>query len=134
MWCPDCEGKFPLYFRICPECQVDLVDQRPGPAPTPNVKLVRVFVSEKGELTGVAKSLLEGEKIEYLERGERLQDLFGWGRLWTSYNYVVGPAEFWVCEDDAEHARARLVGLGAPAPEDTVPSDDDAGQAGSGQP
>jgi hypothetical protein len=38
----------------------------------------------------------------------------------------VGPAEFWVCADDAEHARARLDGLGAPAPEGPVPSDDDA--------
>jgi len=69
---------------------------------------------------------LEGEKIEYLERGERLQDLFGWGRFWTGYNYIVGPVEFWVCEDDAEHARARLEGLGAPAPRDPVPSDGDA--------
>jgi hypothetical protein len=126
MWCPDCGERFPFYFRVCPECQVDLVDQRPGPAPTPHVKLVRVFVSVNGGLTGVAKSLLEGEKIEYLERGERLQDLFGCGRFWMGYNYIVGPAEFWVCADDAEHARARLDGLGAPAPEDLVPSDDDA--------
>ncbi len=126
MWCPDCWEKFPLHFRVCPECQADLVDRRPGPAPTPHAELVRVFVAEDGGLIGVARSLLEGEKIESLERGERLQGLFGWGRFWTGYNYIVGPAEFWVCEDDAEHARARLEGLGAPAKDDPVPSDDDA--------
>ena len=103
-WCPDCWRKFPLYFRACPECQVDLVDRRPGPAPTPNVELVRVFVAEDGGLIGVAKSLLESECTESLERGERLQDLFGWGRALTGYNYIVGPAEVWVCADDAEHA------------------------------
>ena len=126
MWCPDCWQKFPWYFRVCPECQADLVDRRPGPAPAPHVKLVRVFVSVNGGLTGVAKSLLEGEQIAYLERGERLQDLFGWGRFGTGYNYIVGPAEFWVCEDDAENARARLEGLGEPAPQNAASSDDEA--------
>jgi len=56
-----------LYFRVCPECQVDLVERRPGPAPTPNAKLVRIFVAEDEGLTEVAKSLLEGERIEYLD-------------------------------------------------------------------
>jgi hypothetical protein len=68
------------------------------------VELVRVFVAEDGGLIGVAKSLLESECTESLERGERLQDLFGWGRALTGYNYIVGPAEVWVCADDAEHA------------------------------
>ncbi len=126
MWCPKCWEKFRWYVAVCPECQVDLVEQRPGPAPTPNVELVRVYVAEDGGLVGVAKSLLEGESIEYLERGERLQDLFGWGRFWTGYNYIVGPAEFWVCADDADHARGRLEGLGVPGPEGTMPTDDDA--------
>jgi len=126
MWCPECWEGYPLYFKICPECQIDLVDQRPGPAPTPDIELVRVFVAIDGGLVGVAKSLLESESIVYLERGERLQDLFGWGRFGTGYNYVVGPAEFWVCADDADHALARLEGLGTPAPEGIVPSDDDA--------
>lgn len=95
-------------------------------APTPSVQLVRVFVPVDGELIGVAKSLLESETIEYLVRGEGLQDLFGFGRFGTGFNYIVGPAEFWVRSDDADHARARLEGLGEPAAEGTVPSDDDA--------
>ena len=126
MWCPNCWDKFPLYFRVCPECQVNLVDRRPGPAPTPNAELVPVFVSETRGLTEVARSLLESEKIEYLARGERIQDALGWGPFWTGYNYIVGPVEFWVCADDAEHARARLQGLGAPTPEGLAPLDNNA--------
>jgi hypothetical protein len=116
-WCPNCGDKFRWYVSVCPDCGVDLVDQRPGPAPTPLRELVRVFVAWDGALVGVAKSLLQSESIEYLERGERLQDLFGCGRFGTGYNYIVGPAEFWVCTDDVDRARARLAGLGGPAPE-----------------
>jgi hypothetical protein len=115
-----------LYFKFCPECQVDLVDERPGPPPTPDAKLVSVFVAENEELNEVAKSLLESEKIEYLVRGERLQDLFGWGRFWTGYNYIVGPIEFWVCAEEADHARACLEGLITPIGEDALPADDHA--------
>jgi hypothetical protein len=125
-WCPKCWERFPHYFKVCPECQIDLVDQRPGPVPTPNVELVRAFVATDEGLTEIAKSLLEGEKIEYLVRGERLQDLFGWGRFGTGFSYIVGPTEFWVCADEADHARACLEGLGEAAPEGAVPSDDDA--------
>jgi uncharacterized protein (UPF0212 family) len=127
-WCPKCGGKFPIYFQVCPECQVDLTDQRPGPAPTPNEELVRVFVATDEPLVELAKSLLEGESIEYLERGARLQDLFGWGRFGTGYNFIVGPVEFWVRADEAERARACLEGLEKAAPEDTAPPDDDSQQ------
>jgi hypothetical protein len=57
-------------------------------------------------------------------RFEGLQDLFGLGRWGTGFNLIVGPAEFWVRADDADHARERLEGLGAPSLEGTVPSDD----------
>ncbi len=125
VWCPACGEKFPFYFRVCPKCQVELTDQRPGPAPTPNEELVRVFVATDEALVELAKSLLEGESIEYLERFRGLQDLFGWGRFGTGYNYIVGPVEFWVCAHEADHARACLEGLEESVPESTVPSDDD---------
>jgi hypothetical protein len=124
-WCPECWDRFPLYFRVCPDCQVALTDQRLGPAPTPNQEIVRVFVATDEALVGITRSLLEGESIEYLERFERLQDLFGWGRFGTGYNYVVGPVEFWVCADEADHARACLEGLENPVPEDIILPDDD---------
>ena len=123
-WCPNCWERFPLYFQICPECQVELVDQRPGPAPAPNMELVRVFVATDEGLSEIAKSLLEGENIEYLARGDRLQDLFGWGRFGTGFSYIVGPTEFWVSTEDAERAHACLQGLGEPRPESATPTDD----------
>ncbi len=124
MWCPKCGEKFPNYFKICPDCQIDLTDQRPGPEPTPDEELVRVFVATDEALVELAKSLLEGESIEYLERGSRLQDLFGWGRFGTGYNYIVGPVEFWVCADQSDKARACLEGLEKSVPEDGAPQED----------
>jgi hypothetical protein len=128
MWCTKCGEKFPHYYRVCPDCQVDLTDKRPGPAPTPDVELVRVFVADDEALVGLAKALLEGENIEYLERFSRLQDLFGWGRFGTGYNYIVGPVEFWVRADEAEKATACLEGLGTTASQDTQPSEETAEQ------
>lgn len=125
-WCPECWERFPVYFKVCPECQIGLVDRRPGPAPTPDAELVRVFVATDEGLSEIAKSLLEGEKIEYLVHGDRLQDLFGWGRFGTGFSYIVGPTEFWVCADEAERARACLEGLGESVPEEILPADDEA--------
>ncbi len=122
-WCPKCGDRFRWHVR-CPDCGVELVEQRPGPVPAPTAKLVRVFVDEDGSLMGVAKSLLQSESIEYLERGEQLQNLFGCGRFGTGYSYIVGPSELWVCADNVDRARALLDGLGTPASEDTAPPDD----------
>ena len=124
-WCPKCGEQFHWDVAVCPDCNVDLVEQRPGPAPTPNVELLRVFVATDEALAEIAKSLLEGEKIEYLERFGRLQDLFGWGRFGTGFSYIVGPTEFWVCADEADHARDCLEGLEKSSPEDIVLPDND---------
>ncbi len=124
MWCPNCGEKFRWYVTVCPHCQVALVEERPGPPPDPDAKLVCVFVSLDGALTGIAKSLLENEGIEYMARFEGLQDLFGFGRLGTGFNPIVGPAEFWVRAEDAENARRVLQGLGAESSQDTTPPGD----------
>jgi len=58
--------------------------------------------------------------VDLVVRGEGLQDLFGAGRMSAGFNYVVGPAQFWVRADDAERARGLLEGF---APTD--PGDDD---------
>ena len=83
-----------------------------------------MFVAADEGLTQVARSLLDGEKIEYLTPGEGLQSLFGGG--WTGYSLILGPTEFWVRADEAEHALARLEGLGEPAPEGELLVNDDA--------
>ena len=94
-------------------------------AQTPEAALVPVLRTGDAGLIPLAKSLLEGEGIEYLVRGENLQDLFGAGRL-GGYNYVTGPAEFWVHTHDAERARTLLGGLDALPPEPAADPSDDA--------
>jgi hypothetical protein len=87
-------------------------------------ELVPVLRTGDAGLIPLAKSVLEGEGIEYLVRGENIQDLFGLGRL-GGYNYVTGPTEFWVHAEDAEHARTLLDGLTAlPSEPAEGPSED----------
>ncbi len=111
-------------FMFFPDPESPAVDRIPGPEPTPDVALARVLVTGDAGLIPLAKSLLEGEGIEYLIRGEGLQDLFGWGRVGSGYNYIVGPAEFWVRADEAERARELLKGLDTQSSADTEPPHD----------
>jgi hypothetical protein len=112
MFCPQCEEEYAWDVMVCPVCDVDTVDELPreGPDPTPDAELVRVLATGDMGLIAIAKSLLDGEKIDYYVRGDGLQDLFGVGRM-TSYSFAMGPAEFWVREQDAENARALLQDL-----------------------
>ena len=117
MICPRCEEEFAWDVMICPHCDVETVDRLPGPSPTPDVQLVTVFATGDAGLIAVAKSLLEAEGIDYLLRGEGLQDLFGFGRI-TGFSYAMGPAEFQVRVEDVERARALLGDLEPPTPRD----------------
>jgi hypothetical protein len=92
-------------------------------AQTSEVTLEPVLRTADAGLISLAKSLLEGEEIEYLVRGENLQDLFGAGRL-GGYNYISGPAEFLVHAHDAERARTLLDGLDGLPPQPADPNDD----------
>lgn len=123
MFCPQCEEEYPWDVMVCPVCDVDTVDELPrlGPEPTPDAELVRVFASGDMGVIAIARSLLEGEKIDYFVRGDGLQDLFGLGRA-TSYSFAMGPAEFWVRADDAENVRILLQDLLASADQPTDPS------------
>ena len=100
MFCPKCGEEYRWDVMVCPTCDVDTVDRRPGPEPTPDVDLVRVFATGDPALIAFAKSLLEGDDIEYFVRGEDLQNMFGLA--------AGGPAEFWVREDDADLASELL--------------------------
>ena len=111
--CSQCREPFP------PEILRALGLQTPEPA------LVPVLRTGDAGLIPLAKSLLEGEGIEYLVRGENVQDLFGVGRV-GGYNYVTGPAEFWVHTQDVERARTLLDGLGGLPPEPGADPNDDA--------
>jgi len=118
MFCPQCLEEYSWDVMVCPTCDVDTVDRLPGPEPDPDVELVLVLSTGDAGLIAVAKSLLEGEKIDFFVRGDGLQDLFGLGRI-TGFSYAMGPAEFWVREADAGRARERLA--------DLTPSDEGSG-------
>ncbi len=90
----------------------------------PDIELVQVLRTGDSGLILLAKSLLDAEGIDHIVRGDSIQDLFGVGRLGSGYNYITGPAEFWVKADDAERARAVLDELSA-APRPDAESDDD---------
>ena len=123
MFCPQCEEEYPWDVMVGPICDVDTVDELPrlGPEPTPDAELVRVFATGDMGLIAIARSLLEGEKIDYFVRGDGLQDLFGLGRA-TSYSFAMGPAEFWVRADDAENVRVLLQDLLTSADQPADPS------------
>ena len=123
MFCPQCEEEYAWDVMVCPVCDVDTVDELPrvGPEPTPDAELVRVLVTGDAGLIAIARSLLEGEQIDFFVRGEGLQDLFGLGRV-TSYSFAMGAAEFWVRAEDADNARALLQDLAAPTERSADPS------------
>jgi hypothetical protein len=117
MKCPACGSEFGGKPAACPACGSDLA-ALPGPPPDPDIELVAVFRTGDAGLIPLAKSLLDSEGIEYLVRGEAVQDLFGSGRVGAGYNIVTGPAEFVVRQSDADRARALLDDLTAAAPAD----------------
>jgi hypothetical protein len=92
-------------------------------APDPTIELVAVFSTGDAGLIAVVKSILEGEGIDYLVRGDGVQDLFGAGRLTAGFNYITGPAQFLVRRADEERARELLSELAA-APEPSPETDD----------
>jgi hypothetical protein len=78
--------------------------------PDPSIELVPIFRTGDAALIAVAKSLLDGEGIEYLVRSEPVQNFFGLGVFGAGYNVVTGPAEFAVRAEDAVRARELLEG------------------------
>lgn len=55
--------------------------------------LVTILTTEDPAILAYAKSQLERAGIQFLVRGEGLQDLFGAGRIGTGYNLIAGPIE-----------------------------------------
>ena len=66
-----------------------------SPAPM-NDALVVVYSAYNQGDSGVVKSLLEGEEIEYWTSPDVQQEYIGWGRIGTGYNVPIGPVRFMV--------------------------------------
>jgi putative signal transducing protein len=111
MVCPNCRSEYRDGFTHCADCFVDLVA---GPLSTEpvsdahEVELVSVFETGNPSLVSVAKSLLDSAGIQFVTRGEALQDLFGLGRFPASMSVVAGPVVFQVARADAADAAALL--------------------------
>jgi len=118
MFCPQCGVEYPWHVMVCPACDAETVDRLLAADPTPDAELAPIFATGDPALIAVVKSLLDAEDIDYFVKGEGLQDLFAFGRM-TGFNYVTGPAEFWVRAEDAEHSRTLLRGLTSDPPKDT---------------
>jgi hypothetical protein len=90
--------------------------------PAPDLGLVAVLeTGDPGEIAFVESLLMEAG-IEYVKQGDRVQDLFGIGRLGAGFNVLTGPLRFLVAEENLAAAReliqampvARPVGPEAP--------------------
>jgi hypothetical protein len=120
MFCPNCRAEYREGIERCPDCDVPLVaaleEAEPG---EPDAKLVKVYQTGEAAIIPVVESVLGGAGIEFLAKGEEVQDLFGLGRLGTNYSYVAGPVEFLVREEDAAAARELLEQVAVPLAEDS---------------
>lgn len=120
MHCPHCNLEYEEGAEHCSDCGAALVTGppvEPAEETHPDVVLERVYATGNPALIPIVKSLLEDAEIEYLAKGETIQDLFGWGRIGAGFNYITGPVEFFVSSEDAPTAREILRPLedGAPA-------------------
>lgn len=129
MFCPRCGSEYREGFTVCKDCDVALVagssaaPDSPGPE-RPDVELVLVYETADAALIPVVKSLLDDAEIQYMVKGESVQDFFGLGRFPAGRSYVVGPVGFFVREDEAEAARALLAALVESPPEGIEPEDE----------
>ncbi|MFC2093530.1 hypothetical protein ACFLSV_06485 [Bacteroidota bacterium] len=71
-------------------------------------RLVTVFKTGHEGIVALVKSILDEAKIQYLAKGEGVQDLFGVGVLGTGFNPITGPVEFRVMPEDVEYAKELL--------------------------
>ena len=76
-----------------------------------DLDLRTVLETSDPALIAITEGLLEGAGIEYLAKGENIQDLFGFGRL-VPVNPISGPVVIQVAADNVAEARDLLNDLG----------------------
>lgn len=111
MFCPQCHDEYREGFTECAECHVKLVEQLPPDPPEPDhtsSELTTVFTTGDAALLPFIESLLTGASIRFFVMNESAQDLFGMGRVGTSYNVVTGPVVIQVAREDAATAKELL--------------------------
>ena len=129
MTCPQCGGEYRDGFTQCADCGGPLVPMGPPESPAddePSLDDALVSVLETGDPAEMAfvESLLLEAGIPYTKQGDRVQDLFGIGRL-GGFNVLTGPARLLVAKEHAEAAEEVLRDLpqAETQPEDELESD-----------
>ncbi len=107
MICPECGSEYREGFTHCNDCDVDLVEPLEE---EPDAQLIKVWSGTNPAILPLVESLLDEAQIEFMKKGESIQDLFAGGRL-LGLNPVVGPVEFWVRSEHAEQAIELLAGV-----------------------
>ena len=106
MICPECGCEYREGFTHCVDCDVDLVAE--GTPVEPELRLVKIYEGGNAAVLPLIESLLRDAGIEFMKR-DAMQNLFALGRFGTGGgNQAIGPAEFWVREDDEAEARELL--------------------------
>ena len=112
MICPECGSEYREGFTRCGDCDVDLVEPEAPAEGEPETKLVKIYQGGNAAVLPLIGSLLRDANIEFMTRGEALQDLFALGRFGTGGGTnVAGPVEFWVRAEDEAAARELLAGV-----------------------
>ncbi len=70
-----------------------------------------IFVARDKASELLARTLLDSAGINYIVTNNSTQDLFGWGRVGTGSNFIVGPVKFAVKCNDVEDATNILAEL-----------------------
>jgi hypothetical protein len=117
MVCPECGSEYRDGYTQCADCAVALVEPEPEEGGEPDVELVKVFSATNAAVLPLVESVLIDAEIEFMTKGEGLQDLFALGRFGLGSNNAIGPAEIWVRKDDEAEARALIVMLDDPVVE-----------------
>jgi len=132
MFCPNCDSEYRPGFTRCPECNVDLLErparQETSPQLAPDLKVI--FASGDASAIAVAKSLLISEQIQFMVRGEEVQDLFGVGRFPTGSSVVAGPIQLVVRPQDVGDATTLLSAIGRESAAEVIERPEDGGPIG----
>ena len=92
--------------EIAPESKSAGADE-----PIDHLELVTVLSTGDPAALAVAKSILQSVGIEFLVRGEEVQDLLGIGRFPRGLNLVAGAMQLQVPAEDAAEAGEMLSSL-----------------------
>lgn len=123
--CPSCNVEYQERASRCSDCDVALEPGSPAQEQEshPDITLECVYATGDPALIPIVKSLLDDAEIEYLAKGDGIQDLFGWGRFGSGLNFVIGPVEFFVASEEAAAAREIVSHLSEVTP-DAPPEDE----------